>query len=244
MRKLLLILLFIPLITAGSFGTGIIDECIDLEIGCGNCTYVNISKIIYPNNTDAVTNVATTQSVDGVTYNYTFCNTTSYGEYHVYSFGDDDGYITLSEDEYDYFIITGSGFTFEQPKAIFYIAMIVLFGCIFILTLYLTTKLPSGNVTDGFDNIISINWLKYLRPVLFAIAWGLLLAIIFISSNLSLAYLGEDLVGDFLFTIYQVMFWMTIVFMPIWVMYIFISVFRDKETKKMIERGIDVPSKP
>ena len=74
--------------------------------------------------------------------------------------------------------------------------------------------------------------------VLYLVAWFLLIAIIYIGSNIALAYLGTAMVGDLLFSIFTIMMVVTLPIIIIWFAWIFLSVFRDKEFKRMIDRGV------
>lgn len=82
------------------------DQPITLFQICGNCTFNNISKILFPNGSTAVSNVA--MSKQNTFYNYTFFveNNHVLGRYIVNGFGDLDGVITGWN--YDFFI-TPSG---------------------------------------------------------------------------------------------------------------------------------------
>lgn len=85
------LLLLMPLISAtqetlGTFKGG---ECINLRQSCANCSYSNISQILYPDSSLAL-GMVRMEKID-VNYNYTFCSTTQYGEYVVVGFSDVDG---------------------------------------------------------------------------------------------------------------------------------------------------------
>lgn len=76
--------------TLGTFKKG---TCVELLQTCSNCTYVNISSVIYPNSTQALGLVAMTKT--GTKYNYTFCNANYSGIYIVNGYGDVDGVTTV-----------------------------------------------------------------------------------------------------------------------------------------------------
>jgi len=82
----------INLVNASTLGAYKQNECVKLIQTCGNCSYVNISSVNYPNSTQILGQVKMTKI--GTLYNYTFCNTTTIGAYIVNGFGDDDGIIT------------------------------------------------------------------------------------------------------------------------------------------------------
>lgn len=65
------------------------DSCISLPQTCSNCTFVNITKIQYPDSTINYLNVMMTKQ--GPDYNYTFCSTSTLGNYIVTTCGDANG---------------------------------------------------------------------------------------------------------------------------------------------------------
>ena len=95
MKKILLFLilgLFLVSLTSAevqTLGTFKRYECIGLIQTCSNCTYNNISNVIYPDSLLALSENVMTK-VD-TNYNHTFCNTSELGEYIVNGFGNPDG---------------------------------------------------------------------------------------------------------------------------------------------------------
>ena len=78
-----------PLISSSveTFGTFKQNECVELIQSCSNCTYNNITSIVYPNSSKAISGeYAMTKS--GTEYNFTFCNTSAVGRYIVNGHGD------------------------------------------------------------------------------------------------------------------------------------------------------------
>jgi energy-converting hydrogenase Eha subunit C len=70
----------------------------------------------------------------------------------------------------------------------------------------------------------------------------IVLALMFIIANIAIAYLPTNMIGSLFWAIYTIMFWVTMVMLPLWVMWIFTGIFRDKEVKRMLERGVDMKS--
>jgi len=136
---ILLLYSIIPLVTASTLGTFQKDECLSLIQTCDNCSYVNISNVIYPNSSIALGQVEMTKI--GTYYNYSFCKTNVSGIYIVNTFGDDDGFTTGNS--YD-FIINPQGIESTQQRTdsitratyfIFGIGIILFFGFLFHKTL-------------------------------------------------------------------------------------------------------------
>jgi len=65
-------------------------DCVTLQQSCANCTYNNITSVLYPDMTTALSSNIMTAS--GTQFTYNFCNTSSMsGSYIVNGFGDPDG---------------------------------------------------------------------------------------------------------------------------------------------------------
>ncbi len=94
----------ISLASASLLGTYKQWECLNLIQTCDDCTYNNITNVLYPNSSVAVANVSMT--MEDTFYNYEFCGTSATGVYLVNGFGDEGGVKTTWY--YD-FEITPSG---------------------------------------------------------------------------------------------------------------------------------------
>ena len=80
-------------------------KCITLSIPCANCTYVNITSLILPNNGSSIlNNVAMVKS--GTDYKYPFCSNTLLGDYIYNTLGNPNGIVTIKPVRYT---ITPSG---------------------------------------------------------------------------------------------------------------------------------------
>ncbi len=64
-------------------------ECVTLIQTCPDCSYNNITNVIYPNSSIAVSNV--TMYKDNTFYNYEFCGPSATGIYLVNGNGDEGG---------------------------------------------------------------------------------------------------------------------------------------------------------
>lgn len=198
---------------------------------CSDTTLLVIS-VEYPNGSNALDNYT-------MTHNPTYYNvslpTDTTGEYDcIISSPTTNG--TVSEFAYE---VTGTGYEFTQGRSIFYIAILALLVFLFVVDIFAIGRLPIGNTTDAYGNILDINHLKYLRPVLYVVGWTILVSIVYITSNISYAYLGSELVASVMFNLFRVMFVLTLPIVFIWFIFLFIQIFRDNETKRMIEMGID-----
>ncbi len=198
-------------------------------------------SIKYPrNNSYVVNSVSMTNNNDGK-FNYTLSSNdlSVLGNYNWDMFCCEGS--TCGED-HGSFLVTKTGVELTSDKAMIYLGMLVLLVLMFISICIAIPFIPNGNNKDD-DFFIGINNLKYLRPVFYAIAWGVLLAIFFTASNISYLYLETEMIGGLLFAFYSIMMWMTLPMTVIWFLYIIVNIFRDKEMKRLIDRGVQIPSK-
>ena len=103
-------------------------DCANIYENCDNCTQVNISKVLYPNGSVALSNVVMTK--DNTYYNYTMCKLNVTGTYTINAYGDLNGQRTT--DEYT-IQVTPSG---NNSQMGFYMLIIALSYGLLILGLY------------------------------------------------------------------------------------------------------------
>lgn len=149
MKKIILTLMFgLFLINLAGIDAGLIgpfEKGIDINLPqtCDDCTYNNITSILYPNSSIAISNVQMTQ--DGTFFNYTLDSnyTNDLGTYLVNGVGDLNGVDTIWF--YD-FVVTTTGKEVTTGNAIIsFLATLLFFilGSIFlILTFKENIKLP------------------------------------------------------------------------------------------------------
>lgn len=244
MRKLLLLVFGILLIGSvlgavtnlGIFKQG---DCIELPQACTTCTYNNISKVYFPNQSAAV-GTETTMTKSGNQYNYTFCNTNAIGEYLINGHGDLDG----TDTTWNYgFEVNYLGQRLSTGGSILYFILILVLIFVFVLVLLGIAKLPNQNDTNEEGNIVEINQLKYLRSVLWFFEWIFIIAILFLSSNLAFAFLQEQLFAKAVFLLFQICLVLTPLIVIVWFVWIFVKIIQDKKLRALFERGIFPHSK-
>lgn len=211
-----LCVLLIPLTSAQiqTLGNFKQSDCVNLKQVCSNCSYVNITSIIYPNSTQANGEVAMTKV--GTDYNYTFCKTTNLGTYIVNGKGDLNGVDNVWS--YD-FNITGNGK--ELPNG----SVIVLFILFFLLILGLLTYMAIYSTGHFIKMDFDIIDLAYNLGVYFML-FGLYMV--------SQYYLGNPIIEDFLLLLVQVGA-LTNVLMPF--MALIVSIFVGAYNKKKFDLG-------
>lgn len=114
MAGVLLLSSLLPLCSAEiqTLGTFKQNECVNLIQTCDNCSFVNITSLIYPNSTDDLKNI--TMEKRGTYYNYTFCKNKALGKYIYNTLGDDNGIATVQPVEY---YINAIGFESTEASA-------------------------------------------------------------------------------------------------------------------------------
>lgn len=210
----------------GTFEQG---KCMEIRT-ISNSTQVNLSSIEFPNNTLIYPNKAMTQQ--GKTFNFTFCGTDTIGNY-VYDFNDKEGNTFVND-----FDVSYKGDKLDGPKVTLYTVMLGIMVLFWFLMLFYTTKLPSGNTEVDDDGLMQISKLKYLRHTLFGVLWITTIIILFLSSNLSLAYLQFEMFATLLFALFQLMMWLSIPAIFLWFAWIFWTLTTDKKIERYLKMGM------
>lgn len=207
----------------------------DLEIyqQCNNCTSCNFTRIKYGgenifNNTPATRNGTYYFFVIGGG-NLTTKGTLTY----CYECGNSVEKETGCND----IPITYNGKSLTTQTSILYLGLIVFLVFIFVLLLLAYSAIPDDHRDEeGF--IINISRLKYLKPIIIGFCWILLTSIMFIASNVAIAYLDTGLLGDFLFWIFRFMMLSNLVVFPLCIIYMIQRITMSKEMMGLIERGV------
>lgn len=230
-----LMLMLISLASASfvSLGEFKIGDTVNLIQLCDNCTYNNISSIVYPNGSIAVSNVEMT--ADGPQFNYTYVVPDTAGKYYVNGYGDDTGNNDIWSYEFD---VTSTGTTLDTPTSIMYIGLLSVVVCLFLLSMWGTFIINPKDERNSDGDVVDLNPLKKLRVVLYGVDYALFMAIMFISSNIAHAYSPDSLMSDFFFAIFKVMYSLLLPLTIVWLILIFLTIFKDRETKAMLQRGI------
>jgi len=199
-------------------------------IACGDPTSIVISL---PNTTNVV-NSSMTQF--GGYLNYTFTGTTEIGTYRFFVFADD----TVAADDYytDTFEVTYLGEKASTSQSIIYMILFSVMIFVFFMIIFFINLLPASNMKDEEGRILSITYLKYFRLPLWFIEWMLFIAILYLSSSLAFAYLGEELFAQILFVLFRVCFGFTPVILIVMIIWMFVKMFHDKQFQNMLNRGI------
>ena len=221
-----------------SLGVFKIGNDINLIQTCDNCTFNNITSVLYPNSSVAISNVQMTK--DGTFYNYTFSDTNTIGTYIVNGFGDLDGIDTVWN--YD-FEITSFGTKISNSGIIYAVLLIIIF-LMDLLVFFLIYRLGYENYRDDEGNFIGISLKKYIRAVLIGISYGLILLTLNLMNAMAtttseISQFAGIIGGIFLAMLSVAWIWALII-----IIWIGIMVWKDgnliKEIQKRINEGLDL----
>jgi len=196
----------------------------------------NIS-LYHQNGSKLVENVETTALGSGsFNYSVTF---PAIEVYKVKMFCTDGTYSFSDTGEYN---VTYNGEEVSAEKIYIYIVALI-FLVLLILGIYsIINRLPSEDARGDDNKIIQMSQLKHLRKVLWITIWTICLGIMYIISNISYAYLSNSLIGSLFFALYQMMFWFTIIGVPVAFILIIWKMYKDAEFQRLLERGVDIGS--
>lgn len=213
-----MVIAILPIVSAESLGIFKNGDCVNLVQTCSNCSAVNITSIILPNSTIAVSDVEMTKS--GTYYYYSYCNTSLNGIYIVTGVGDPDAEVEVWN--YD-FKITPNGEEITEGKAIFYIGLLITLIFFLILSIYSFVR---------FDNLLC-------RVGMLGLSYLLLIAITFIGWNMASDFLTSS---PFLIAMLRIFFWVLIVgLFPLLIggfAYYLLMLFKIKEIERLLQKGI------
>ncbi len=130
--KFLLIILLITILnvsmlqanSATTLGVYKQGECIELRQTCADCSYINFTRVSYPDGTRAMNN--TLANKEGSLFNLEFCNTQQLGRYIVEGIGDTEGVDTIFA--YDFEVTLNGN---PPPEGIVVVAFTIIFLLIF-----------------------------------------------------------------------------------------------------------------
>ncbi len=165
MKKIILTIIlgiFLISLASASLGTFKQDDCVNIKTILNTST-VNISTISYPNTSIVVSNKEMTKN--GKTFNYSFCNTNTLGIY-LYDYFDAEGNTYIND-----FKITPNGKEFTMQNSIAYLGFILILLFTFFLTMYGAGRIEWKNKKNNEGKILTVNNFKYVKVLLYTIAY-------------------------------------------------------------------------
>jgi hypothetical protein len=239
MKKLLLFLILgifmISLANAQiqTLGTFTVNKSVVLLQSCSNCTSINISSVYSPSGIIVVRNVAMTRNL--TLFNYTLNSTLAneVGRWIVTGITNNDG-INVNF-AYDFYLNEG-GSDITTPQGILYFIALALATFLFVLSLYFSITIPFKNTRDDDGRIVSVNKLKYLKLVLIALSYMLLLFIFGITKSITSSFLYISGVSN----IFNIGYWLMLSALYPAIVLTFVGIivflFEDNILKKKIKR--------
>ena len=226
------ILLILPLINA--FPTHKQNTELQFSITSNNATNCNLTTINSPTGIIIINQVGTKSFQ---TFNFTI-DASNYSEFGIYCHNIEcsDGSIINSGDkcyEVNYF-----GKELTSSQSTIYIGLLGILILTLFITFFSMNYLPASNVKDEYGRILSINYLKHFRLVLWLVSYFLFIAILYLSSNIAYAFLSEQLFAKLLFIIFSILLALSPVVIIVLMISFFIKFYHDKEFQNMLNRGV------
>lgn len=137
-----------------TLGSKKFGACVNLPQTCADCTYNNVTKVINPNGEELINEE---MSRVGTEYNYTYCNTSYYGDYMVHGKGDIGGEDTVWS--YGFYITESGREKISSGESITLVISIVIILVIAILFLLISFKFESFVWKTIFIGVSSIIFL-------------------------------------------------------------------------------------
>jgi len=238
MKKCLIIitlaLLILPLVTALDYKTHKQDTDLAFSITSNNATACNLTKINGPSGIILISQDGTKNSQ---TFNFTI-DKGNYSEFGTYCHNIEctDGVNIESGDvcyEVNYY-----GKELTQSQSTIYLGLLGILIFTLFATFFGMGHLPKSNVQDEYGRIMSINYLKHFRLVLWLFAYFMLVAIMYLSSNIAFAFLSEQLFAKILFALFAILMGFAPIIVIVLMLSFFVQFFHDKEFQNMLNRGI------
>jgi len=228
----LLLLLFSFSLVSADYLTHQVDKDLEFSFTSNNATQCNITSINTPNGRVAI-GLETTRDGQDFYGSISGGNFSSMGDY-CFNIVCSDG-VNYETGNFCR-SVNYTGQKLEMPQTIMYIVVLFFLIGLLIYLLYIYPSLPQNEVNDD-GYVISVSQLTYLRPIAIGFMWLILMAITFIVSNISIAYIQAGFLGNFLFGIWTIMMYSNIVILPLWVIWIITTALRQAKLKEFFERG-------
>lgn len=201
--------------TLGTVKTG---DCVILSQNCADCSFVNVTSIVYPNSSYSVLDYSMSKS--GTSYSYDCFNVTKNGKYIYNTLGDPSGTLKVQPVS---FYATPNGESSSSGTATLYIGLIVVLLVFLILTIYSFVK---------FDNLLN-------RVGMIGLMYLFFLAISFIAWNMASDFLTSS---PFLVDMFRILFFVLIsLAVPLFIgglVWYFLMLWKIKEIERLMEKGL------
>lgn len=229
----MLYIVIIGLVSA-DLGTFVSGRCVNIRVLLNCTSQINLTEVTANNQTYSINSPMT--NLGGQTYNYSFCNTNSFGTYS-YSWNNPCVDCSLGSCG-NSFEINGIGSTLSSSQAILYIVILAGLAVILLFTLWGAIIFPWENIRNEDDKVIGINNLKYVKIVLWIFVYLEVLFMVFIFKNLTGGYLASEGTFQFFNILFGIMLSAMVVMFPLLIFFTIVVWINDKRNLKDIQRGI------
>lgn len=219
----LFILLSLSFVSAGP----IQNQAYDLKVSCEGftCSALNVT-IAYPNQTTLIDNQEMTDN--NYYANYSFTPNVN-GEYNLYYWDGEN----ISKDS---LIVTPTGNVGNTSQMVLYLGVLVILLVFLFLCLWGGISLPFKNQRNKEDEVIKVNWRKYLKIFCWLLAYYFVLTIIFVGWNLIYAYAQWENLGLIFHFLYRLLLLFALPVLIATGIYALINYINDKKITKFIKR--------
>lgn len=138
------------------------------------------------------------------------------------------------------FEVNAQGKQYDTIQGSIYAILFILLVGIFGFSLFASLKIPFKNLRNREGSIVQINWKKYLKIFMFAMAYMSLIGITYFAWNLSYGILEFNEMAGFFNVFYTIL--MILIF-PILLMLFIVGLIKfaqDKSVEKMLSRGLTI----
>ena len=133
--------------------------------------------------------------------------------------------------------VTNYGEELTTASAILYSIGIIVFILLFVGSIIFIFSFSGKDEKGEEGELLSINVLKYAKAGLMLLSYTLFVVIIFLISNIFMAYLNDQSVGKFFFILFKVLMRLLYLFIVLTFLWAFVRMFKDIQNKKFLERG-------
>lgn len=211
------------------------DSCTNIIQTCGNCTFSNVTSILYPNGSIQLSQLVMTKT--GTVYNLTFCKTQTTGNYIITGSYNPTG---LTSTWTTNFLVNSQGKIYSTTDGLVYLGIIAILISIFLLGLYGSLAIPYENNRSVDGNFISINYKKYIKMFAITMTYLSFVAITYFCWNLSIGILEFQELGRWFYVFYRISFIVMIGFIPVMFVMTLINIFKDNNLREKIQRGLTI----
>lgn len=227
MKKLILSIIIMTYLISFVSAQATLNERYDLTISCSgfNCSSMNIT-ILYPNSSIFVNNQRMTNNLFFANYSIT---PNTFGIYKYYFF---DG-TNQSKGELQ---VTNTGNILNIEQGLIYLLVGFILIILLIFSLYGAITIPLENIRNTDDQVLKINWKKYLKFACFGFVYLFIITLVYLCWNLVYAYSQWYNLSLFFKYLYSFLIFLAIAFFPSLIVFTLYYYINDKKISEFIKR--------